>query len=169
MKMGKHVKDYLSEYVDGELQKETRQLVEDHMEGCAECAQELRELEQLKMFLFQAYENVSIPGLEFEQSVLSKINANASREISAHRANWLLILLCGIFFLSLSAIMGPVLYLAMKFASAIFKVSMSLLHAIAGVVSAIPFLFEAFLFTTIVILGISFFSVRYLLKTKTIG
>ncbi|MED1203863.1 anti-sigma factor family protein [Heyndrickxia acidicola] len=167
--MGKHVKDYLSEYVDGELQEETRQLVESHMEGCAECAQELRELTQLKTLFFQAYENVNIPGLEFEQSVLSKINGNAGMGFAAHRINWLFILLGGIFFLSLSAILGPVIYLVVKFATAIFKVSMSLLHALAGLVSAIPFLLEAFLFTTIIILGISFFSVRYLLKTKTIG
>src|SRR5437588_28274 len=46
-----HVSELLSAYVDGQVSLAERQLVDEHLPGCAECQSELAELRELKAML----------------------------------------------------------------------------------------------------------------------
>jgi anti-sigma factor RsiW len=42
--LGRHRRDYLSAYIDGQVASRRQEVVEGHLAGCASCRQELEEL-----------------------------------------------------------------------------------------------------------------------------
>jgi anti-sigma factor RsiW len=67
----------ISPYIDGELNENKRSLLESHLTGCRECAQELEELKKIHMLLSSA-EPFEVPH-GFPTRVLANIRSNEQR------------------------------------------------------------------------------------------
>jgi anti-sigma factor RsiW len=67
----------ISPYIDGELNKDKRSLLESHLNGCRECARELEELQKIHMLLAGA-EPFEVPH-GFSTRVLANIRAKEKR------------------------------------------------------------------------------------------
>jgi anti-sigma factor RsiW len=167
--MNDHVHELLSAFIDGELNEKERKKVVDHVAECRQCSDELKELQWLKEELFAAYQSIEIPNAQFEQSVVEKIKKVSSPYRSINRyVHWTM----GLGVLLLAAVilfkMGTVLYIAIKVAASFVHIGLSVLHALASVLSSIPLLFLACFIISIVILGISIWAIQYLLGVKSL-
>lgn len=163
--MNNHVHELLSAFIDGELTEDERKKVAEHVANCPQCSKELKELQWLKQELFAAYHSIEIPDVQFEHSIMNKMEQLSSPNRFVRRIISVMVLLMAAVILFK---MGTVLYVAIMLASSFMNIGLSLLHALASVLAAIPFLLIAFFFTSIVIWGISIWSIRYLLGFKSL-
>ena len=70
-------RNLISPYIDGELNKDKRNLLESHFNGCRECARELEEFQKIHMLLAGA-ETFEVPH-GFSTRVLANIRAKEKR------------------------------------------------------------------------------------------
>jgi len=76
--MGCSKRKLISSYIDGELNKDKRRLLESHLSGCSECARELEELQKIHMLLAGAEPFKAPRG--FSTRVLANIREKETRK-----------------------------------------------------------------------------------------
>ncbi|MCH7760823.1 zf-HC2 domain-containing protein [candidate division TA06 bacterium] len=69
----KQVKNFLSAYLDGELDEKRRRLVEEHLKGCQECSEELNTLKALDQLARSS--KVPEPGEEYWKTLSGRIRS----------------------------------------------------------------------------------------------
>ncbi|MBS4174080.1 zf-HC2 domain-containing protein [Bacillus sp. FJAT-49736] len=167
--MNEHVDELLSAYIDDELSESEFQIVKNHLAVCDRCEDELQALRNMKDGLALYYSSIEIPDFQFENAVLAKIN-NLNLKSSLYY-KWV-VGLPTLFLTIMIAIclfaFGDIVFVGVTVISEIVKIAVSLSHAFVSILSSIPFLLEVFAITTIIIVGLSVWSVRYLLRTKTV-
>ncbi len=166
--MNEHVDELLSAYVDDELSEKEYIKVKNHLEICSRCTGIFHELQEIQEGISFLYGSIEIPDIHFENAVMAKIkeiNPKASiyyRWIVGLPALFMVIIIA----ISLFAF-SDLFYVGVTVASELIKIAVSLSHTVVLVLSSIPFLLEVFAITTIIIVGLSVWSVRYLLRSKT--
>ncbi|MBE3569862.1 MAG: zf-HC2 domain-containing protein [Bacillales bacterium] len=167
--MNDHVHELLSAFIDGELNEEERKKVVDHLAECRQCSNELKELQWLKGELFAAYHSIEIPNVQFEHSVVKKIKKISSPHQPMNRyVRWTMSFIALLMAAFIVFKMGTVFYIGITLAASFVHIGLSVLHALATVLSSIPLLFLACLIISIVILGISIWAIQYLLRVKSL-
>ncbi|MGV3466269.1 MAG: anti-sigma factor family protein [Heyndrickxia sp.] len=166
--MNEHVDELLSAYIDDELSEMEREKVKNHLELCTRCDAEFHELQEIKEGISFLYGSIEIPDFQFENAVMAKIKELNPKTSIYYR--WIVgvptLFMAIIIAISLFAF-SDIFYVGVTVASEMIKIAVSLSHTFVSVLSSIPFLLEVFVITTIIIVGLSVWSVRYLLRTKT--
>lgn len=166
--MNEHVNELLSAFIDQELSDSESIKVNNHLAVCTQCQDEVDELQAMRERISFFYGSIDIPDFQFENAVLNKIRELKPTNLIAYK--WIAGGTIIFFAIILSIFLftfGNALYMGITFASEFIKIGVSLSHAFFSVLSSIPFLLEVFAITTIIIVGLSVWSVRYLLRTKT--
>ncbi|MDF2904433.1 MAG: hypothetical protein K0S25_2071 [Bacillus sp. (in: firmicutes)] len=168
--MHDHVKSLLSAYVDDELDSEETSIIDHHVALCEECKHELDHLMFMKKEIMALFHFVEAPDEQFEQSVMKEIADLSWKKRNVFRplllgSTFAFVFLFGLVFLK----MGHFLFIGMKLATAFVKMALSVVHALVAISSSIPSIFGVFIITSLIIIAISGWSIRYLLETNTTG
>lgn len=166
--MNEHVDELLSAYLDDELSEIEKIKVKNHLALCGRCDAALHELQEIKEGISLLYGSIEIPDFQFENAVMAKIKELNPKNSIYYK--WI-VGLPTLFMAMIIAIclfaFSDIVFVGVTVVSEMVKIAVSLSHALVSVLSSIPFLLEVFAITTIIIVGLSVWSVRYLLRAKT--
>ena len=167
--MNEHVDELLSAYLDDELSEMEYIKVKNHLTTCNRCEESLHELQKVQEEISLLYRSIEIPDFQFEHAVMAKIKELSPKNSIYYK--WIVglptLFLAIIIAISLFAF-SNIVYAGVTVISEIIKIAVSLSHTLVSVISSVPFLLEVFAITTLIIVGLSVWSVRYLLRTKTV-
>ncbi|MGE8206938.1 anti-sigma factor family protein [Heyndrickxia sp. NPDC080065] len=165
--MSEHVSDLLSAYIDEELSEEESMKVKSHVTNCHLCSDELHNLIELKNEISMLYDTIPIPDKHFEETVMSKINnISFGKSVSQKVFTWGISIICILMIFIIMAKVSSVLYVIGTILSSFFNIGIGLFHAAAAAITSIPFVLEIIAVTTLIIVGLSIWSVRFLLIGK---
>ncbi|WP_181444491.1 anti-sigma factor [Bacillus sp. 03113] len=161
--MNEHVNQLLSAFIDDELENEQRKKVENHLAICPFCHSEYMELEAIRKELFSFYQSIEVPDYHFEKAVNEKLNRSS---FSYQKITWLMTFLASFLVFMLYMKFGTTLYAGITFTSAFVGVCISFFHVLVSILATIPFLLEILIITLIIVVGITLWSVQYLIRIK---
>lgn len=166
--MDNHVIEYISAYMDDELNHNETQSVEVHLQDCSACRQYLEELISIKEQMAMAYGSIQAPDT-LGQSVMASIRQPQTAPKRQHSLTKWVIAVMSILIISIICIqMSPAVYSGFNFASTAVTITFSVLHSISLIISSIPSLLGVILAITLLIIALSVWSLHRLLETRAI-
>ena len=150
--MTEHVTKLLNAYIDGEVSKEESIIVESHLVACSSCKREYMDLKQTKQLIEEEYTGMTV-SLDLEDRIMDKISTNKMekeiRPVRAQVASLVGVILLGLIFMMVHFIPG-----GLMIGSSLLKFSITLMHASAISMSALPYVTEVVGGITVILLGV---------------
>jgi hypothetical protein len=158
--MEKHIEQFISAYIDDQLNDKERVMVEEHLKICQHCRHLVEDFKRLQSQVFVAYQWVEVPK-NIEEKVMSKIKLHGHTTLSIiiPSMKMAISLLFILFIGSLGAI-GFGLF------APIFPILLSVVQVVPILIASIPSLFIGIILFAIILLIISLLSLKNLLITK---
>ncbi|WP_339061601.1 sigma-70 family RNA polymerase sigma factor [Tepidibacillus marianensis] len=158
-----HPEELISSYIDEELEESDRILVEEHLQTCDRCLNLFNEIKELKNLIHFTYQSIQAPST-IEEKIMVKINQEETMIMSiVNKIPWLPMIL-------------PLLILVLYITSQPLRLSLGIIssmakvifHLIPIVVNIVPFLLGSIIFTSLVAVLFSLWSLRQLMVKKAI-
>jgi predicted anti-sigma-YlaC factor YlaD len=160
--MMEHPIDWLSAYIDDEIDVENRQLIEAHLEQCESCITTLNELVEIKAQVAGLFERIE-PPFDLEQKVMQAIEDKSPVQLWLR--SWLSISIISVVCLATFwYFLGPIL---LKLITVMYKISLATVYLFSNVVTSIPSVYGIVVMIIIMLLMISCISLRRLLRYST--
>lgn len=160
IRLDKHIEQFISAYIDDQLNHKEQLMVEEHLKICQHCRHLVEDLKRLQSQVFVNYQWVEVPK-NLEEKVMSKIKfhgyARLSKKIPSMK---IAILLLFILFIGSLGAIGFGLF------APIFPILLSVVHVVPILIASIPSLFTGIILFAIILLIISLFSLKNLLIAK---
>jgi anti-sigma factor RsiW len=155
-----HPIDWLSAYIDDELEADQRQLIEDHLQHCESCAAVVHDMMELKAQVAGFYVSIE-PPLYLEQQVMQAINNKSSTD--SWIRSWFAVPIAGVLCLAaLWFLFGSIL---LSLVSVLFKFVLAAFYLLSNMATSIPSVFGTVVIIAVMLLMISGISLRRLLRS----
>lgn len=146
-------------YLDGEIDEQEKNKIEEHLALCPECRQKLQELSSMKEQLTSAFTMIEIPD-RIEDKVLSGI-----RQAAIHKYTWAaLTFMIGfglLFLLSMIQIFTAGLHIFQT----TFSISRGLIYAFPSIMGTIPNMIVVVSIFIVMFITMALIMLRYLVHT----
>ncbi|BCU82825.1 hypothetical protein JIR001_26080 [Polycladomyces abyssicola] len=167
-----HIDHLLSAYIDNELSEHKRTEVERHLQACPYCMKLYEDLASMSHQLVTAYENLSLPDhltdkvmdaiyekeAEYKAETFPPLFSYTTLRWGALSSIFLLLFLNGF----LIFVVGTI------FSFTPISILLHLFHGLLTVIMAIPYLSTVMCVVSIILIGISLWSLRRLLNGKRV-
>jgi anti-sigma factor RsiW len=160
--MMEHPIDWLSAYIDDEIDVDNRQLIKAHLERCESCNKTLNEMFEIKTQVAGLFERVE-PPFDLEKKVMQAIEDKSPVQLWLR--SWLSISIISVVCLAtLWYLLGPIL---LKLIIVMYKISLATVFLFSNVVTSIPSVYGMVVMIIIMLLMISGISLHRLLRYST--
>lgn len=159
--MPQHVENFLSAYIDGELNDEERRKVDEHLQLCGACSSVLSDLSRQKNLVYEAFHEAEIPDFADKVVLALQREEQAVRERKA------------VPYLALTALIGIlilvyVIPVPFKLLGIFTRLFVHMVYAGAGMLMGELFWALAVGGSAFILLLVSGISLRRLLRTRTV-
>ncbi|MGA9290495.1 MAG: anti-sigma factor [Anaerobacillus sp.] len=150
--MTEHVTKLLNSYIDGEVSKEESVIVESHLVACSSCEREYMDLIQTKQLIAEEYKAIAV-STNLEDRIMDTISTNkVKKELRPVRVQ--VASLVGVILLGLIVMLVHFIPGGWMIGSSLLNFSLTLMHASAISMSALPYVTEVVGGITVILLGI---------------
>jgi len=160
--MSDHPAEWLSAYMDDELDREQRQSVERHLAECMSCRALLSELKDIQSQVSTFYLQAEAPD-DLERRVLEALDDKPAAPAMA-KTRAALIPIAGVVILFVILILYRSIWL--KTFSVLFKVTVTAVYVISHIISSVPALWISILAIAVGLSLISGLSLRRILRSS---
>ncbi|WP_276352312.1 anti-sigma factor family protein [Cohnella caldifontis] len=160
--MMEHPVEWLSAYLDDEIDEKTRIQVRDHLESCESCAETLRELAEIQALTASFYGAIEPPP-ELEQSVRQAIGRKLPPR-AWFRSALALALADAVCLAMVWQLFGGLVWILWKSA---YKISIAAAYLVSDGIGSSPSLYAWAVGLALILIFLSGISLRRLLRSET--
>ncbi len=166
-----HVDHLLSAYMDNELEEQERVIVEKHLQDCSNCLKLYEDFSQMSTQIMRGFEIISFPEKVTDQLMtrINQLETQDSQEnvsiLSYTILRWSAI---SSILLLLVVNLSLILTFSSLFSFTSIRILYHLVHGLYIVLSAIPFVSLTASCSWFLLIGISLWSLRQLLRSKKV-